>query len=267
MRRTVELIALAPIHHGAFGPGAGNASLLRRHTLVCADGMPEIPCLSGNALRGICRRIVFRDLFERCKLDRTQVKPGKWDKLYAALANGGTLSGSEKRVDPEAQRALREALPPLSAFGGALYSYMLTGHLQSMGICWPVCSETQAAGLHDGEGAPPAEDLVEEVSLVRHVDREQQDPEVSGVTPMPTTFEALKTGARLVSELIFVPHATEIEVAVIGHALDALTAVGGKQGSGHGRVRVTHDLDPGPYRAWLEAGNPREALLELAETL
>jgi len=244
---------LAPLSHSSFGPSSGNEILIRRMSLVSASGMPRIPCVSGNALRGKLRRLVMRDLLERVRLSRETLPSPGWDRLYAALANGGHLEGSETRVDPEERRQLRADLPPLSLFGAALYSYLLPGHV-NVGILWPRCRETLAAGVVSEAPGLDAEDLVDEVSHVRHVDRDEQSPELSGVTPMPATWETLATGTVLESYVDFAPHATAVERGCFIHGLELLTHLGGKASVGWGRVTLEHDGDEEEhalYREWL----------------
>jgi hypothetical protein len=112
---------------------------------------------------------------------------------------------------------------------------------------------------------------VEEVSLVRHVDRTEQDPEVSGVTPMPTTIETLATGTVLWAKLVFSPGCTPQERGCILHGLDLLNSLGAKASAGFGEVCVARagvdstDLDA--YRTWLTVAPIREALTKLSEKL
>jgi len=249
----VTYTCLSPLHHGAFGLETGNASLFRRMPLVGLPGMPAIPCISGNAVRGVLRRIVFRELFHRAGVTPDSLPPKAWDRLYAACCNGGHLTGKEQSPKTEKMRELRSALPPLSVFGASLYTWMLSGHFEA-GIVWPRCEETRAAGLVSGSGGLlVAEDLVHDVGLCRHVEREQQDPEITGVTPMPTTLECLGTGTVLEQEITFAGHATEVERAVIVHALQDLDWVGGKRSTGFGRVRVELEQDASSeaYTDWL----------------
>lgn len=264
----IQLRCDGPVTHGAFGESAGNATLCRRMPIVSLPGMPLVPCVSGNALRGTMRRLVMRELLARAGASRATLGGSIWDRLYAALCNGGHLDGSETRVDPDAIRKLREDLPPLSVFGAALYSWMMPGHM-SVGILWPVCRETVQAGLVDGVSDVAAEDLVVEVSHCRHVEREHQDPEVSGVTPMPTTVEALAPGCVLESRIDFADHASDIERAVVAHAASKLSAIGGKHGSGFGAVALACEAgDPAPYRKWLDqCGDLAERVRRLAVTL
>lgn len=267
-RWPVVITCQAPLHHGAFGADTGNAVPLRRMPITTSPQRAGVPVLSGNALRGGMRRRIMRELFAACGLSRESPSLGGklWDKLYAALANGGHLTGSETRTNPDARRALREAVPALSVFGAALYSYMLPGKV-SVGWCWPASQEAHAAGLTPFAHCE-AEDAVTEISLTRHVDRELQDPAASGVTPMPVTIEALQTGTTLHCEIVALTEMTPIEIGVVGHALDLLDHIGGKTGVGFGRINCSHSIDPAPYLAWIAdpdaVRTAREALLQLA---
>lgn len=263
----VFLQVMSPMAHGAFGDDAGNAVPVRRVRVVSLPGMPRIPCVSGNALRGILRRLVMRDLL----LDRAGLGPGShphWDRLYAALANGGHLEGEgDATVRPEEVRRLRESLPPLSVFGAALYSWMLPGHM-SVGFVWPRCRETLAAGLVSEAPDISAEDLIDEVTLCRHIDREMHDPEASGVTPMPTTVEVFAPGTILESSVVFARSATAIETACVAYGLRLLRTLGGRSGVGFGVVHVDGPPDDTPYLEWL-ASTPdlRDRLEALADKL
>lgn len=266
----VSIRLMAPLSHGTFDASdIGNASAIRREPIVGLDGCPRVPVVSGNALRGRIRRVVMRDLLGRGKA-RERLTGARWDRLYAALANGGHLDRSEPSISPERIRALRESLPALSVLGSALYSWMLPGRC-SVGLCWPVCAETISAGLTvapDGLPVLAAEDLVTEISHTRHIDRDEHDPAVSGVTPMPVTVEALCTGAVLQSDVLFEPAATSVEQSVIAYGLDRLASLGGKAGAGLGRVEVTHDGDASPYEGWLGmVEDLDDRLCDLADTL
>lgn len=268
---------LSPLHHGAFGDvDTGNIVAARRIPVAMPDGrIVQVPAVSGNALRGVMRRVVMRNLFDRLGLTPEALGARPYQRLYAALANGGHLEGSEAAVNPAQREALRTALPPLSLFGAALYTYLLPGRME-VGIAWPVCRETVDAGIVppppvdlDGAGPvlPYAEDLVVEYSHVRHVDRDHHDPEVSGVTPMPTTAECLIPGVRLVST-IETRRCTALEASCAAWALGRITTLGGKASAGLGRVSVAADGDPSEYEAWLtDTTTARSALLELAATL
>jgi len=260
----------APLSHSAFGADAGNALPLRRMPIVSLPGYPTLPVVSGNAIRnGGIRRALMRELFGALDIDRTSSL--EWDAIYAALANGGTIRAAEKKLDPERVRLVREALPPLSVLGSALYTWLLAGHC-SIGIGWPVCAETVAAGLVEPrDDAPPAAEIEGEYTESRLPDREHQDPQLTGVGEMPTSIEVITTGTVVESRITFAPHAPEVERSAVAHGLTLLTSIGGKGAHGLGSFRLElADADPEPYRAWLADESARSAaraaILALPET-
>lgn len=274
-RTPLTLTLEAPLHHGAFGSDTGNAVLHRRVPLATEPDHPGVPAVSGNALRGALRRLLMRDLFALTGLglEDPALVPPQWDKLYAALANGGHLTGADTRTDPVRDRALRAAVPALSVLGAALYTRMMAGRV-SIGWLWPCATETVRAGLcrvDEGAVLQDAESLLTEISLTRHVDRDEQDPTQSGVTPMPVTVEALVPGVVLQGEIVALRQLSPVEAGAIGWALDELVVLGGKGGVGFGRVRATHSLDRAPYAAWREDADAitqaRAALIALAQDM
>lgn len=265
----------APLTHGDPGlSGMGNMSLIRRAKIGNLPGLPEVPQVSGNALRGKLRRMLMRDTLDFCGLTRALFEEGgkarEWDRLYGALVNGGALKGKETRLKPEEARELREAIPPLSILGAAIWTTMLSGRL-SVGPAWPVCAETVQAGLCEGDALAQAWDLVEEASLVRHIDHDQMDasPEGADMTPMPYTFETLSAGVTLQSHIGELARLNDIEWGCVAHGLDLIDHLGGKGASGYGRVVIEHDGDAQPWLQWREANKERltAALVGLAERL
>jgi hypothetical protein len=186
-------------------------------------------------------------------------------------------------VQPDKQRALRLALPPLSLFGAALYTYMLAGRFSS-GILWPICSETVEAAVvpgvyvmppdedGNGGGAPlaMAEDLIAEYSHTRHIERSEHDPAVSGVTPMPVTIEVMIPGTTLRAHLL-TSRCTDLEASALVWACERIEVVGAKGASGLGRVVVGIESEhtSAAYATWrIESRDEaRQALIELASDL
>jgi hypothetical protein len=275
-RYPVTITLESPLHHGAFGSDTGNAVLHRRVPLAAYPDHPGVPAISGNGLRGALRRVVMRDLFALTGLglDRVGVDltAKQWDRLYASLANGGHLDGAEVKTNPERDRVLRDAVPALSVLGAAVYSRMLPGRV-SVGWFWPRCRETVGAGLVGASDVElqDAESLLTEISLTRHVDRDQQDPASSGVTPMPVTVEALMPGVVLEGSIVALRRLSDVETSVLGWALDQLVVLGGKGGVGFGRVRITHGIPSTAYEGWRSdeaaVAAARVALLDLARDM
>ena len=256
---TAQMQLLSPLHHSSFGGARSNVVTCRRMDVLAPDGTIEsVPVVSGNALRGQMRRAVFRDLLDRLDL----ADHPNHDRIYAAVANGGTLTGSDANVRPAAMRQLREDCPPLSLFGSALYQYMLAGRI-SVGICWPVCDITLAKGLVPAEPQLPVSSyLVKETAYVRLPEKERQNTEETKVGPMPYTVETIPAGTTLVSDLRFFSETTELEMSCAAWALSCIDQMGGKGGIGLGRVKLDHSGDPSLYAAWLseDLGAARAAL-------
>lgn len=258
---TVRFDLLSPLSHSAFGADAGNAVPLRRFPVVSIPDRPRIAAVSGNAIRGLLRRALMRELFDSLELGP---EIDHWDRIYAALANGGTIEAAEKRLEPARIRAVREAIPALSVLGAALYTWLLPGHC-SVGIAWPVCRETVTAGLvSERNDAPSMSEIEEEYTTTRLPDTDQVDTERSGVSPMPVVVEVISSGVQLESRMRFARHASPVERAAIAHGITLLDSLGGKTAQGLGRFRATldggeDDANPGPYRAWLADESSREA--------
>lgn len=231
--------ALGPVSHGDMGHGdLGNMQVFRRIPRVY-DGRPVgVPAISAGSIRGVLRRLLWREVFAVCGLSRENT--ANWDRLYGALANGGHIEAAEARVTPDRIRARRAALPVLSTLGAALYTSHMAGRAR-VSNAWVECVE-----LGEGyESHASFVDLLAEESRVRHVDSEEQDPDVSMVTAMPTTIETVIAGAEFCG---YMHVSGEIEPSVMAHGLDMVTHLGGKAGQGFGAVEITHDGDGEMWR-------------------
>ena len=241
MKYDFKIEALGPIAHGAFSDGVdtGNAMLFRRMTVISPSGAPvQVPAISGNALRGVMRRILTREIFYRLGLR------GKADDLYIAMANGGALGKTlDSYIYPDKIAAVRELVPMLSTFGGALYTYMLPGRA---GVSFAVL-ECQEAGT----GPLRVSDLTEDIGLTRHLDRtEVLTPE--DIKPMPYTIETVIKGAVFDFSVWTDDYATDLEKACLFHALKRLDHVGGKSSGGFGEIHIADIPDDSAYLDWLE---------------
>jgi len=93
-----------------------------------------IPCISGNSIRGVLRRLAMYDFLKRvgCK---------KIDKqLYHILFTGGALTESTLYEDLEKREKLIDSIPMLGVFGSAIGNMTIEGQL-SVGFAYPKCVE------------------------------------------------------------------------------------------------------------------------------
>lgn len=245
----------SPLVHGGFSVrSTGNSTLMRRMPLWHEGAVVEVPVLSGNALRGRLRRLLMRDWLTGTLWPSPDNRPPEWDWIYAILANGGMLDGHDATVNIERVREVRSGLPPLSVLGSAMRKWFLPGKMQ-VGIVWPVCDVTVAAGLvQPGAYVPSLADIGGEYSHVRMTDRDWTNTADTGQKPMPHSFEGIMTGVSLQSEILFSPDATELERAAVVYGIGKLEYLGGKSGSGMGRLDdmdIPHEDKAYAYADWL----------------
>lgn len=102
---------------------------------VLNNGRPvEVFAYSGNAIRG-----TWRDCGAEYMLDRLgSIRIPK--KAFHLLFTGGSISG-EQKIDIDAAKAMRAALPFVSIFGGGVGNQILSGKIVQT-FAYPVCAET-----------------------------------------------------------------------------------------------------------------------------
>ena len=285
---TVNFYAMAPISHGEFQDAdTGNIMMFRRIANVQLPEYTKIPVVSGNAIRGVIRRQLMKEVLETANityntfLENHEERTAKrvWDKLYAMICCGGTLDGKmEDGISPEDLRVLREWFPVLSLLGSAMYDKLLAGTAY-VGFAYLMCEESLKTGLTNRVEKYvdiKAEDAIIEISHSRLPERENANPEITGVKPMPYTAEALAPGSILQTRISLIPSCTEIERAALIHGIKNLEALGGKLAGGFGQVDTeSSDIDDSIYIEWLnerkEGGKKhaefKENLLALADRL
>lgn len=147
--RTVEysgvVTALSSIFHGG-GQSFGINSKLRREKFVQTDGtVEEVPVISGNGIRGILRD---RGMYHMCQSlgygnDNEDGRPqGLSLPAFYFLFSGGSLTKTTGRgLDVDKARELRELIPLVGIFGGAMGNQILPGKLKVDKMI-PICAET-----------------------------------------------------------------------------------------------------------------------------
>lgn len=245
--------ALSPIAHGSFkdGSDSGNISEFRRLPVYAVENgtIAEIPAISGNAIRGVIRRVLAREFFSVNNLAE-KLTEKEHDRLYAILANGGALGKDlDVTVKPNAIREIRSKLPILSILGAACYRYMINGNC-NVGFAVLQCSEL-------GTSEISADDFITEIGETRHIDRTVINTDEQDLKPMPYITEAVIPGAVFDGSIIFAPQATDVERAAIYHGIKLINHLGGKSARGYGKVEITADeeLDDSAYVAVYNAAD------------
>ena len=148
--RTVEfagvMTALSSVHHGG-GQSFGINSKLRREKFVQPDGtVEEVPVISGNSIRGylrdlgmwhMCRALGYGDASD-------DGRPlGLSLPAFYFLFSGGSLTKvSSRGLDIDRARELRELIPLVGVFGGAMGNQIMPGKVK-VDKAIPICRETQ----------------------------------------------------------------------------------------------------------------------------
>jgi CRISPR type IV-associated protein Csf2 len=172
------MTALTSIAHNG-GQSFGIESKLRRERFVQPDGgVEEVPILSGNGLRGMLRD---RGMWHMCRALGYGVdeEAGKVRGLslsaFYFLFSGGALEGSSDGIDVDYARRLREAIPLISIFGGAVGSQILPGKLK-VGKAIPICAETLhlLPALYQRENAASIWDYLQQEMYTRKDDERNE---------------------------------------------------------------------------------------------
>lgn len=246
--------AITPICH--FGDEkTGSTPILRSLTVWDPEQEQHVrmPFISGNAVRGILRRLCMRDFLERLAWVDDSVK------LHHALFTGGLLESTTEasgKLDLQLRRVIRDALPPLALFGSAIGNQIIDSCLK-VGHMMPICRE-YAANLRD-VGDPRKRESIrtftEQCFATRRDDLRAEREEDEQARQMKIEFEVFTAGTAFRHSFTLV-YANEVEAACLAHVLELWTLqpfIGGKSSSGYGEIKweYTPEISPEPYRLWL----------------
>ncbi|MCS7256331.1 MAG: hypothetical protein RMJ05_09975 [Thermomicrobium sp.] len=265
------LEALSPIvHHG--DEKTGSTPVLRSVAWYVPDDdtFVDLPFLSGNAVRGVLRRLAFHDLLDT--LGYTVESP----KLHHALFTGGVLESTDETtgvIDLAFRKHVRDAIPPLALFGTSIGNQMVPGSLR-VDLALPYCRETaHVIGGDDPRLRHDARQFCSFVFATRRDDLRAEREEDEQAVQMLVEFEAFVPGTRFDHGFTLV-YPSDLEVSCLGHVLhlwEQQPFIGGKAGSGFGRIALHYEPwpDPEPYRRYVAEQRERivAALDEMAKRL
>lgn len=131
------------IHNG--GEQNGISSMLRREKFVQPDGSVEkIPVISGNSIRGILRDVGMYDMLQRVGYgveDDGTVTGLPLSAFYFLFSGGALSSTGENGINIERFRKMKELIPLIGVFGGAIGNAIMPGKIK-IGKLIPICRET-----------------------------------------------------------------------------------------------------------------------------
>lgn len=230
---------LSPLMH--YGDDKlGTMQITRKLKYLIDNEFIDVPVYSGNAFRGITRRIAANDFLN--KLGITEIS----NKLYYLLYSGGALTNGSRYEEIGERRRLRELCTPLSLFGSAIGDQIPEGKLK-VSMLLPICKE-----LKDYTGVESElsfYDMLQEVFYTRRDDLKSTENKVvvenklKNPVQMKYEMECLAAGTELKGELV-IECETEIEKSCLAATLNRfkeIPYIGGKSATGHGKVNVKYD--------------------------
>lgn len=235
-----KITCLSPIRHGDTN-FAGSADF-RKIEMITLDGIREIPYVDGNAIRGVLRRIISKDFF-----DRVGYHPQK-TRLYHFFYAGGAMepvkSKDEGKIDLHFLRDVRNLLPPISLLGSAFLNQTPPGKFKVMNAL-PICQELVGLSVPEEEVVGPiypVDQLLSTTFMTRKNDKPDLEDNITGTQQAIIDYVVLIPGTVLYHSF-FLEDLTEVEKAMFRHALDLWKAkpfLGGKSASGSGQVRLDY---------------------------
>lgn len=239
-----RLIAQSPISHNG-DINTGITVTLRRINMITSNGqrMP-IPYIDGNAIRGLLRRYIMRDLLDR--LDQKILSP----RTYHMLFSGGNLEQVARgngELDIDLRKKIALNIPPLSVFGTSYLNQSVPGKL-IVSKCFPVCKELQHLFEHyrfqadDQSQVYEALQLTDESFQTRHDDRKTSEIENQTPIQMKINTEVFIPGTQFMHYFQLL-QCDEVEASMFHHLIQLWMRspiIGGKSSIGNGQIRIIY---------------------------
>jgi len=239
------LKAKSPIFHGG-DEKTGSVVLLRRMKFIVDEEPTDVPYISGNAVRGVWRRLIFKDMLEKIGYEIDLSKKGG-QKLYHTLFTGGVLEtvdeSSSGIIDINLKRNVLSLIPPARLLGFSIGNQMIEGKLK-VGHLLPICKE-----LVDylPDNVHPKNSFYE---LIGHsfqtrkddlrVDREGEEQAVQKLIE----YEVFVPGTLFYHE-VKLEDPTELDVSCLARIIELWEEkpfIGGKSSVGFGELEINYDF-------------------------
>jgi len=275
VRGTIK--ALTPIFHGG-NEKTGSVVLLNRLRFI-VDGEPvDVPYISGNAIRGYLRRLVFADFLRQVEYE-IDVSYRQGLKLYHALFAGGLLEAVEEEetavIDVEFKRKVLRYIPPARLWGFSFRNQMIEGKLK-VGHALPVCVELRDFLPQDLKPAQSFYTMITRVFQTRKEEIRAPREEGEQAVQMIVEHEVFAPGTVFYHEFRL-EDPDLIDRAVLYRAIklwEQYPYIGGKSAIGMGLAKLDYDLSPlgtddRPYLEFLKKNKEeiRGVLRELEGTV
>jgi hypothetical protein len=224
---------LTPLSHNS-DENFGTDVVFRKTKYKVNDDFEEIPFLSGNAIRGVLRRLGAQDFIDMLGLEKLD------EKLYYILFAGGALEKADDSLEVAKIKEMRLNIPLLSLFGTAFVSRIVQGKMK-VGIGTLICKETNT---FTGENSDRSfYEFLDEIFYTRRDDLEDKESEAK--QQMKYSGEVLIPGT-LLSHFFYLNNITSLELSCFSRIIELFNKksfLGGKSSIGHGLVELVYDWD------------------------
>lgn len=263
------LTALSPIHSGS-DEGTGNEKTLRTLSYNLPTGPEDVPVVSGNAIRGVLRRLIMGDLIERVGYVPVDAKGQV--RLYHSLFAGGVLEAVDEKdsgyIDLAMKKQIRSILPPVALLGTAIRNQMMEGKVD---VAYAIPRAKELAGFLREDATYPITatlgDLQKQTFNTRR-DEMAQDAKADG----GNSSQMLHTWWYIPPGTVFqhgftLSNPSKIEAACLGRMIalwQERPRLGAKAGTGNAEIRLDYRNVPDatPYLDFV-AANKEEILAML----
>lgn len=252
------LTCLQPLYHGG-DEKTGSETLLRRQYFRVGNDITAVPIVSGNAIRGILRRLIFKDLMDSVELTDPTIK-----QIHTYLSGGILESVAEKesgRLDIEARKKFSK-IPPIALFGFSFANQIFDGKMK-VAQALPICKELAEFTLIESEKS------VFEFLDFQHFTRKDEvrdRQEDEAAVQMMVRNEIFVPGTQF-SHSFVLEDTNDLEDSCFAYLLDLFIQrpyLGGKSSVGYGEVQLNyqHNFSKNAYVSHI-----KEKKDEIRETL
>jgi len=258
-----RITVLTPLHHGG-DEKTGSTPMLRAIDVVANGRRMRVPYISGNAIRGRLRRLLFKDMLQMCGISEVP------KKAVHILASGGVLelADSSGRLDLDMRNRVRDTIPLARLMGCSIGNQIIPGVLV-VGHAVPIAQETCGVMVPELPGEwPPVRELTGQDFITRKDEvREREEDEAA--VQMKVEFEVLLPGTQLY-HYFQIEVNDELATATLARAITLWNQspyIGGRAASGFGMLKLdySHDLSDEAYQAFLVVNNGE--IVELVKEL
>jgi len=238
------LRAVTPIHHGG-NEKTGSVILLNRIKFL-VDGEPmDIPFISGNAVRGVWRRLIFKDMLDQIEYEIDVSKKGG-QKLYHAIFAGGVLEtvdvSSSATIDVELKKRTLSLLIPARLFGFSIGNQSIEGRLK-VGHLLPICKE-----LNEYIPVKSNKTIYEMISSMFQTRKDELKTEREKdeqAVQMLIEYEVFTAGTQFYHK-VMLEDPTKIDISCLARVIELWKQkpfIGGKSSIGLGELEIDYKFD------------------------